>query len=404
MTTLYKNGLVFNGSEFTPTDFLVDHGRFQAVGRNLDLADQVVNLKGYYVTPGLVNAHTHMTLSSDPHYWDDKPKNTVTKTVLALHNLQEALSVGVTYVRDVGSTANVDLNLMKLGLPNLPGIVGSGRALSMTGGHGANKDGHPEEGTLECDGEAEVRKAARAVLRAGARNVKLMATGGVACPGETPFDVQFSQQELRAAVEEAHHKGFSTAAHAQGTTGIKNAVLAGIDSIEHAIYVDDETLELMKAHGTFVVPTLVAPLAIYENPTELPEFMVNKAKLVAKDHLKSIRRVVEAGIPVAMGTDAGTPYNTFDHWVVNELKMYLTAGMSPVQVLNSATSVAAKLLRINDQIGQVANNFEANFVVLKKNPLDDFASFEQAMAVFRKGKCVVNRLTKVGDENEWFNY
>ena len=114
----------------------------------------------------------------------------------------------------------------------------------------------------------------------------------------------------------------------------------------------------MKEHGTFVVPTLVAPRAIYENPDHLPDFMVKKARQVAKAHLTSIRKIVKAGVPVAMGTDAGTPYNTFGHWVVNELKMYLDAGMTPEQVLNSATTVAAKLLRVDDYVGKVDNEFK----------------------------------------------
>lgn len=390
MKVEYQNAQVFDGHKFVKQNFTVENGTFTAVGTNNQSADQTVDLTGYYVTPGLINAHTHITLAADPHYWDNKEQNAVTKTVLAIQNLKESLTVGVTFVRDVGSTEDVDLNLMKLHLSDLPGIVASGSALSMTGGHGA-------KGGLEVDGVDEARKGARTVLKKGAKNVKVMATGGVATPGETPYDVQLSEDEIRAAVVEAHHKGFPTAAHAQGTEGIKNAVRAGIDSVEHAIFMDDEAVKLMKQYGTVVVPTLVAPRAIYENPEELPYFMVKKARLVAKPHFASIQKLVQNGVPIAMGTDSGCPYDDFSHWVVNEMKMYQDAGMTPEQVLNSSTMVAAKLLRVEDRVGAVKENLAADFVVLKNNPLDNLSAFEQEIAVYHNGRQIVNRLEKAGD-------
>ena len=134
MKVEYQNAQVFDGHKFVKQNFTVENGTFTAVGTNNQSADQTVDLTGYYVTPGLINAHTHITLAADPHYWDNNEQNAVTKTVLAIQNLKESLTVGVTFVRDVGSTEDVDLNLMKLHLSDLPGIVASGSALSMTGG------------------------------------------------------------------------------------------------------------------------------------------------------------------------------------------------------------------------------------------------------------------------------
>lgn len=393
MQVTYTNAMVFDGQKFVKTNFTVVNGKFSEVAPDAH-SDHEVDLTGKFVTPGLVNAHTHMTVAADPTYWENKPRNAVTTTLLALDNLKEALATGVTFVRDVGSAYDVDLLLAQLDRADLPGIVPSGRALSMTGGHGSNKTGQGDFGCLEVDGPAEARKGARLQLKKGAKNIKVMATGGVSTPGETPDDEQLSVEEMQAAFTEAHHKGYSTAAHAQGAAGIKNAVRAGVDSVEHAIFIDDEAVELMKAHGTYVVPTLVAPRAIYENPATLPPFMVDKALAVSQAHVASFKKVMAAGIPVVMGTDAGTPFNNFGHWVVEELTMYKEAGMDPVEVLKTATTNAAKLLRLERQVGAVQKDFEADFVVLTQNPLEDFAAYEQPTNVYRKGKLVVEQLNE----------
>lgn len=385
--TTYVNGHVFTGlqDDFEETTFTVD----SETGRLVTAADEgavTVNLAGKYVVPGLVNAHVHVVL--DPYNREPVNVNPAVDTAVAFENLRLALAGGVTYVRDMGSTFYVDLALSDLerkGRFLLPGIVGSGPSLSMTGGHGSGLG-------LEVDGPDEVRKAARDNLKHGAKNVKLMATGGVSFAGEQPTDVQLTEEELTAAVIEAHHKGVTAAAHAQGTEGIKNAVRAGVDSVEHAIYMDEEAADMMLERGTTIVATLVAPWAINQHPAALPAFMVQKALDVAEAHMASIKLAVKRGVKLAMGTDAGTPYNDFRDAVVQELLMLEEAGLSRVEVLKTATVAGAELLQVSADAGTLEPGKLADFVVLADNPLLDLHAFAGARTVVKKGQVAFSNL------------
>ncbi|WP_313628004.1 metal-dependent hydrolase family protein [Enterococcus italicus] len=392
----FKNAHVFTGvnESFEALDFLVDDqaGTFVEVGSDVTVAEdvEIVDLAGKYVMPGMINAHTHIIL--DPLFKigglssvNGNQSEPVVDTYIAVDNLKKLLKNGVTYIRDVGSTYDIDLKLGKLereGKIVAPGIIGSGAALMMTGGHGA-------ELGREVDGPDETRKAARELLKKGARNIKMMATGGVSIDGEQPTDVQLSVEEMKAAVDEAHHKGRTACAHAQGTQGIKNAIIAGVDSIEHAIYLDDEAIEMLKEHGTFVVPTLVAPWAINQHTDLLPEFMVKKSLEVQEAHFKSIGRAAKAGVKIAMGTDAGTPFNDFEGLNAFELDLMVQAGLTPLQVLQSTTVNAAELLKIAGEAGTIAADKLADFLILERNPLEDIKAVGEEKIVYKKGKQVL---------------
>ncbi|MFL2018828.1 MAG: amidohydrolase family protein [Weissella hellenica] len=387
MKVLYKNANVFTGNntDFEEgIDFVVDTESGEFVSDTA--VDQEVDLAGKYVMPGMINAHTHIV--ADPYEkiatLGDKDVTAATSTFLALKNLNALLTDGVTYIRDVGSVFDVDIELSALeesGELVAPGIIASGNPLTMTGGHFSN-------GSYEVDGVDEVKKFARLVMKKGARNVKMMATGGVSFSGETPWDVQMTEEELRAGVIEAHHKGRTACAHAQGTEGIQNALRAGVDSVEHAIFLDDETIQMFLDKGIYIVPTLTAPWAINQNADELPEFMVKKSLAVEKAHRKSIGQAAKAGVKLAMGTDSGTAYNNFDKNSSIELAMMVDTGATNLQVLQAATVNGADLLKISDHAGSIETGKLADFIVLDDNPMQDIKALQAKKVVYKKGHVV----------------
>jgi len=244
-------------------------------------------------------------------------------------------------------------------------MIVSGQLICMTGGHGWQVG-------LEVNGVDEVRRAAREQIKAGADIVKLMATGGVLTPGVEPGSEQLTEAELRAGVEEAHKAGKKTATHAMGTKGILNALRAGIDSIEHGVYLDDEAVALMIAKDVPLIPTLSVPYNIENKGIEagIPAFAVEKTLKVKPFHLESIRMAHAAGVRIAMGTDAGTPFNMHGE-NLGELKRLMECGFSPMEAIEAGTRIAAEVLGLQQELGTVEEGKRADLILIEGNPLED---------------------------------
>jgi imidazolonepropionase-like amidohydrolase len=305
----------------------------------------------------------------------------------AMDRMRRTIAPAITSVRDPGGA---DLGLKKSeedALLLAPRKQISITPLSITGGHvdgwmpsGQTFDLMPEYPGMPspiCDGVDEVRKKVREVLRAGADVIKVCSTGGVLSPTDHPEFTQFTVEELSVMVQEAaYRRGLKVMAHAQGTEGIRNAILAGIHSIEHGMFLDDETISLMLEKGTYLVPTLLAPLAVLEAAEvsgAMPEYGVRKARATIDAHRESIARAYQAGVKIAMGTDAGVmPHGTN----LRELGLMCGIGMSPMEAIVATTQVAADCMGWGDRLGSLTPGKLADVVVAAADPLADIRSLE----------------------------
>ena len=389
MTLLFSGGLLFDGSGNTlpGQGVLAEQGR---IARIAPLAEfegftgERFDTSGCTLMPGLIDCHVHLVYGGEAN-----PRPVLEAlspgqiTLKALENAQRTLRGGVTAVRDCGGKDYLEFavrDAIGRGVFEGPSIRAVGRMICMTGGHGNYI-------ARIADGPDEVVKAVREQIHAGCDQVKIMATGGVMTPGVNPEDAHYSAEEMAAGIAEGHRFQKRSASHAQGGEGILNAVLGGVDSIEHGIFLDDRGLEEMLRRGTRLVATLAALNRILSNAGNgIPDYVVEKSGRIAERHRQSIRRFYEAGGILAMGTDSGTPFNLHGE-NSEELEFLVEVGVKPVDALIAATRNGAELLDLEDQ-GRIAEGSAADLLVVSGDPTRDITAAsrrENHRAVFKGG-------------------
>jgi len=394
MTTAFIDGSVFIGD-----GRILEHATVLVEGEKIIKVEQgnvslprdthKISLDGRTLLPGFIDCHVHLCLDGSPDPLSASVGEPMTICALrAADFARQTVMAGITSVRDMGGKNGIDIGLKQAiasGLIPGPRMLVSGQLICMTGGHGWQMG-------QEADGPDDVRKAARTQIKAGADIIKLMATGGVMTPAVEPGSEQLTEEELRAGIQEAHKAGKKTATHAMGTQGILNALRAGIDSIEHGVYLNEEAISLMVKGNIPFIPTLSALYHILTKGVEagIPRFAVEKTLAVEPFHIESVQMAREAGIHIAMGTDAGTPFNTHGN-NLGELARLVERGFSPTEALEAGTRIASEVLGLESQIGTIEVGKLADLVVVQGNPVDDvkvLLSEEAVQLVMQGGKLV----------------
>lgn len=389
MRMLLKNGNVIDGikdSIMPKADIIIRDEEIENIGKNItnesEYFDRIIDCAGKYIMPGLIDCHVHLVCDGS-----DNPESTVLSSdnefvsLLAYKNALDTLKLGITTVRDVASPDKTIINLRNAINQNLlkgPLILSSGPAICMTGGHVSYMG-------VEADGADEVRKASRKILKNDADLLKVMVTGGIATQGEEPGSLQLNLEELTAATEEAHKKNKKIAAHAQGLEGIMNCIKVGIDTIEHAIYADKESLHMMKEQNIFLVPTMIVMRRLASSK-EVPAWIAEKAKNVIEPHQEMLRNAIEIGVKIATGTDCGSPVTPPEYYF-DELIIMEEAGMEPMDVIKASTKIAAECLGL-ERRGVLANDFKADLIILNENPLNDLTVLKDMKKVMKDGEVI----------------
>ncbi|WP_105205819.1 amidohydrolase family protein [Neobittarella massiliensis] len=354
----------------------------------------VYDLGDKFVTPGLIDAHVHTIWDGEVEFMDCINKGTIGDlTIRSMLLAKKDLMAGFTTIRDEGSYGFADIavrNAIDRGEIDGPRMFVSGEAISSTGGHSdgwlaPQITGKCQSGVI-IDGPDAGRRAARYNLKYGADQIKIMATGGVGNPGE-PGAIELTFEEMKAILDVANSRGRISSAHAHGAQGIKNAIRAGITSIEHGMLMDDECVELMARHGTYLVPTIIAGQRINENGVAagLPAEVVEKSVRCLQGHRENLRKCRQAGVKICFGTDAGTSFN-YHGKQAYEFSLMVDFGFTVAQVLQAATATNAQLLGWQDKVGSVEPGKLADIAAFDGDPFADISSMQRCNFVMKGGK------------------
>jgi imidazolonepropionase-like amidohydrolase len=392
MTTAVRAHRLIDGTGAEPQRdrfVIVEDGVIQRIAADAPRGATVIDTGDLTILPGLIDCHVHLAIGQDSlqQRLHLAPSYVTAKTLV---HARETLDAGFTTVRDAGFTTRGVKQAIEQRLFPGPRLRIAVTPLSQTGGHGdgllpsgvdtARSD--PERPRGVADGVDAVRRVAREMLRAGADQIKIMTSGGVLSPSDEPTATGFSPEEIAAVVYEAHAAGKTVMSHAQATAGIRNAVQAGVESIEHGIYLDEALCHEMKERGTFLVPTLVAPLWVLRraeaDPAAIPPYAQRKAREVVADHQRAFRMAAELGVRIAMGTDSGVgPHGTN----AEEIALMVEHGLTPMQAIVAATRTAAECARVDHLVGTLEPGKRADLIGLRGDPLADPALFRDRGSV-----------------------
>ncbi len=378
---------------------IVKLGQIESVGDSTTQIPpdaQIIDLSDQFVLPGLTDCHVHLSMEFTPDIrMRTLQESDADRAIRALENAHKTVLAGFTTVRDVGSGGDAVFavrDAIESGRVHGPRILSSGEAITPTGGHGDDTNGFrddllpiPTPANGVADGVDACRRAVRQQVKRGADCIKLTATGGVLSNIGAGTEQQLFDDELRAIVETAHLLGKRVASHAHGTRGIKAAVRAGVDSIEHGTFLDDEAIQLMKEHGTYLVPTIIAGKTVEHN-AEIPGYysaaVAAKARIVGPVIQEAFGRAQRGGVKVAFGTDAGVCAHGIN---AKEFEYMTEAGMSASDAIVSATLHAADLCGLAGRIGAIRPGMEADFIATRSSPIDDIAVLQDVRFVMRGG-------------------
>ncbi|AMO72937.1 metal-dependent hydrolase family protein [Sphingorhabdus sp. M41] len=382
-----------------PATIIVRDGKIVEIRRGSDAVTDadatIIDLSTKTVMPGLIDLHVHLTGDPGGDFWKETTEPTEWGVVVGAKNALITAKAGFTTVREAGSSQYSAFSLRRgtaEGIIPGPRIIAAGPALAIVGGHG-DVSGFTEDvndlltSGYSCTGAVECAEKVRKASRAGSDIIKITATGGVLSQQGRGLDAQFTSEEMQSIADTAHSLGLKVMAHAHGARGIEAAARAGIDTIEHGTFADEAALKVMKAGGTAMVPTLMAFKGVSERLGKgiYTPVVEDKIRMTMGRVGKAVTQAKQMGVPIAFGTDAGV----FDHGRnAEELQLMVDAGLTRREAIASATTVAAKTLDMENEIGRIAVGYSADLIAIDGNPLDDVRTLEKVDWVMVRGRII----------------